>query len=206
MELNDIFKIVRDEIHNVVIATVNEFGLPEARVIDIMLYDSDGIYFITAKGKRFYDSLTDKKYIALSGFKGKDTMSSTAISISGNVKELGNNLLDRVFEENPYMAEIYPNEESRNALTVFKLYRGSVEYFDLSKKPIERYSFVFGQEKSEQHGYFINNNCISCGACINICPQSCIDICNGKAEIRQENCLHCGNCQRVCTVGAVERR
>ncbi len=206
MNLTDIFKMLCDDIHTVVVATVNERGLPETRVIDIMLCDESGVYFITAKGKRFYESLTDKKYIALSGYKGEDTMSSTAISLSGEVEELGGGLLDRVFEKNPYMAEIYPSEESRTALTVFKLCRGNIEYFDLSKKPIERYSFTFGQEQSERHGYFVNDSCIGCGTCTEICPQGCIDFCGGKAEIRRENCLHCGNCLTVCPAGAVERR
>ncbi len=206
MNLTDIFKILRDDIHTTVIATVDKHGLPEARVIDIMLYDESGIYFITAKGKKFYESLTEKKYIALSGFKGADTMSSTAISVSGDVEEIGGGLLDKVFEENPYMTQIYPNEESRRALTVFKLYRGNAEYFDLSKKPIERYSFTFGQKESERHGYFVNGSCIGCGKCADICPQKCIDISGGKAEISQKNCLHCGSCLTVCPAGAVERR
>lgn len=34
--------------------------------------------------------------------------------------------------------EIYPKVESMSALTVFQLYKGSGEWFDLSKKPIER--------------------------------------------------------------------
>lgn len=204
MTLTEIFKMLCDDIHTVVIATVDKQGLPEARVIDIMLYDSNGLYFITAKGKKFYESLTDKKYIALSGFKGSNTMSSTAISVAGNVEDLGSGLMDKVFKENPYMAKIYPSAESRRALTVFKLYRGTVEYFDLSKKPIERYSLVFGGECAEKHGYFINDRCISCGACKDICPQNCIDI-DCKALIRQENCLHCGNCLSVCPVSAVER-
>ena len=42
------------------------------------------------------------------------------------------------------MFEIYPTEESRKALTVFQIYEGSGEWFDLSKKPIERASFTFG--------------------------------------------------------------
>lgn len=205
MQINDIFKILKKDIHTVVIATTDKQGLPETRVIDIMLYDESGIYFLTARGKKFYDSLKDKKYIALSGVKGTDTMSSIAISVSGCVKELDGKYLEKVFAENPYMAEIYPTIESRTALTVFKLYSGRAEYFDLSKKPIERYSFSFGQTKAEQHGYFVNTKCISCKACLKVCPQNCIDM-NGTASIRQENCLHCGNCMNICPVYAVEKR
>lgn len=206
MQAYDVFKELRDEIHTTVFATANENGLPETRVIDIMLYDKDGLYFITARGKRFYEQLIKTQYASVSGFKGKDTLSSVAISINGVVKELGDNFLERVFEENPYMAEIYPTMESRKALTVFKLYKGRGEYFDLSKKPIERYSFSFGNEQNIRCGYYINKNCISCEKCLAVCPQSCIDIKSSGAAIRQENCLHCGNCMNICPAGAVERR
>ena len=103
------------------------------------------------------------------------------------------------------MFEIYPTEESRKALTVFQLYEGSGEWFDLSKKPIERDSFTFGGAEIRSSGYFVTDSCIGCGSCLSDCPQSCIEL-NGKAVIRQENCLHCGNCAEVCPVGAVIRR
>ena len=45
------------------------------------------------------------------------------------------------------MNEIYPTEKSRHALTVFQLYEGNGEWFDLSKKPIERISFTIGDRK-----------------------------------------------------------
>ncbi len=60
------------------------------------------------------------------------------------VRELGSDMLPLLFENNPYMFEIYSTEESRKALTVFQIYEGSGEWFDLSKKPIERDTFTFG--------------------------------------------------------------
>ena len=206
MNTVDVFRFLQKNIHTVVMATVNEYGLPETRVIDVMLYDNEGIYFLTAKGKRFYDSLIKNNYIAVSGFKGNDTLSSVAISVCGYVTELGDKLLDRIFTENPYMNEIYPTIQSRQALTVFKLCSGTGEYFDLSKKPIERYSFSFGNTESIQHGYFINNNCIACGKCADVCPQNCITVDEQQAVINSKNCLHCGNCLNICPANAVERK
>lgn len=206
MDLKTVFKFLKEDIHTAVFSTLDENGLPESRVIDVMLYDGGGIYFITAKGKRFYDSLVKNKYAAVSGFKERDTMSSVAVSLRGKVEELGDGLVGRVFEENPYMNEIYPSPKSRSALTVFKLYSGEGEYFDLSKKPIERFSFTFGGGNANEHGYFVGDGCILCGKCIEVCPQSCIELKDKKAEIKQENCLSCGNCMSVCPAGAVERR
>lgn len=53
-------------------------------------------------------------------------------------------MLPVLFEKNPYMEKIYPDEGSRSALTVFEIYEGNGEWFDLSKSPIERASFSFG--------------------------------------------------------------
>ena len=115
------------------------------------------------------------------------------------------------FNKNPYMHSIYPTEESMKALTVFQIYEGTGEWFDLSKKPIERASFTFGSEKAEQtgkkqEGYYITDACIGCGSCAAVCPQSCIITDSVPHVIEQEHCLHCGNCLEACPVGTVERR
>ena len=203
MTAKDYLEYIVQQIHSTVVATVDEDGLPVTCVIDMMYADENGLYFLTAKGKSFYKRLKDKGFIALSGKKGDDTMSCVAVSVRGRVKEIGSDMLSVLFEKNPYMYEIYPAEDSRNALAVFQLYEGSGEWFDLSKKPIERDSFSFGGAENKTSGYFVNETCIGCGACLNDCPQSCIDLNDGKAVIKQQNCLHCGNCAAVCPVGAV---
>ena len=86
---------------------------------------------------------------------------------------------------------------------VFCLYEGQGEWFDLSKKPIERFSFSFGGGHTEIDGYFITDDCIGCGKCLSVCPQSCIVLNGQKASIKQENCLHCGNCINICPMKAV---
>ncbi len=206
MKYTDYFAYLVNEIHTVIAATTDENGLPVTCAIDIMDFDENGLYFLTAKGKNFYQRLKSNQYIAFTGMKGEDTMSRVALSVRGIVKEVGAELLPRLFAKNPYMHEIYPTEQSRQALTVFQIFSGTGEWFDLSKKPIERASFAFGTANQSEQGYFIRENCISCGNCLSVCPQSCIDTSSVPAVIRQENCLHCGNCQKACPVNAVERR
>ena len=92
------------------------------------------------------------------------------------------------------------------ALTVFQVYEGIGEWFDLSKKPIERATFTFGGASQKPEGYFITDACIGCGSCAAVCPQSCIVTDSVPHVIEQEHCLHCGNCMEACPVGAVERR
>lgn len=199
-------KYLTQEIHTVVVATTDDGGLPVTCAIDMMDSDEGGLYFLTAKGKGFYSRLKKNGYMALTGMKGKDTMSCVAVSVRGKVYELGTELLPRLFEKNPYMNEIYPTEESRQALTVFNLYEGSGEWFDLSKKPIERASFTIGNKQEETRGYEITQTCIGCQTCQTVCPQACIDFSTVPAVIRQENCLHCGNCFSICPQKAVVGR
>ena len=206
MITSDYLKYIVTEIHRSIVATVNDEGMPVTCAIDMMDYDECSLYFLTAKGKAFYDRLKSRGYLAFTAVKGEDTMSSVAVSVRGKIREIGFEKIPELFKKNPYMNEIYPTEESRKALTVFQIYEGSGEWLDLSKKPIERASFSFGKAESAQSGYFINDNCISCGSCLDVCPQQCIDISKTPAVIRQENCLHCGNCLNICPVGAVDKR
>lgn len=206
MQTKTYLKILVDEIHSVVVATTDENGLPVTRVIDMMLYDEKGVYFLTAKGKAFYKQLSCKGYVSLSGLtEGKSSMVKKAISVSGSVHNIGSSKLDEIFEKNPYMAEIYESPESRTALEVFCLYKGKGEFFDLSTNPITRGSFAFGGNEVEIHGYSINNDCTECGKCVETCPTNCIDV-ESPYFINQEHCLHCGNCYSVCPDKAIIRK
>lgn len=207
MNTKEYLKILKEEIHSTVFATVDDNGLPQARVIDIMIVDDNSLYFTTAKGKEFYHQLMEKKYVAISGMTGGEgTMDKKAISLRGKVKNVGQELLDKVFDVNTYMCDIYPRKESRMALDVFQLYEGQGEYFDLATKPITRASFTLGEAEEIKGGYFVTDKCRGCKICYSKCPQKCIDISVKAVVIRQENCLHCGNCISVCPFGAVEKR
>ena len=194
------------EIHTTVVATVDDDGLPVTAAIDMMDSDGNSLFFLTAKGKSFYDRLKKRQFLALTAMKGEDTLSSVAVSIRGKVRELGFEKIPELFEKNPYMREIYPTEESMKALTVFQIYEGSGEWFDLSRKPIERASFTFGGVEETTEGYYITDACIGCKSCLEVCPQQCIITEEVPLVINQTNCLHCGNCLTVCPAGAVERR
>ena len=147
MEAVDYLAYISKVIHTTVVATVDDDGLPVTAAIDMMDSDENGLYFLTAKGKNFYDRLIKRGYLALTAMKGEDTMSSVAVSVQGKVRELGYEKIPELFEKNPYMREIYPTEESMHVLTVFQIYEGTGEYFDLSMKPIERASFVLAVRK-----------------------------------------------------------
>lgn len=194
-------KILVEDIHTTIVATIDQEGHPITRAIDMMLWDDKGVYFITARGKAFYKQLQEQKYISLSAVKDKK-----AISLSGWVRNIGNEKLDMIFEKNTYMKKIYP-DDTRSAIDVFHLYDAQGEFFDISDPShIIRGQISIGSNKRSVSGYFIEDKCIGCGKCLEVCPQRCIDISHIPAVIDQSHCLHCGRCLEICPVGAIEIR
>lgn len=201
MDRNDYLKLLVDDIHSTTVATIGADGHPQTRVIDMMLWDEQGVYFLTAKGKAFYSQLMEQGYIALSATKNK-----VSVSLRGNVRNIGSQKLDEIFEKNSYMQSIYPGD-TRSALEVFCLYEAQGEYFDISDPShIARDSFTIGLAKSAVQGYYVGDGCIGCKLCYSVCPQKCIDISRKPVSIDQHRCLHCGRCAEICPKQAIENR
>ena len=57
MTTQEILSILQKQIHSTVFATLDRHGLPQTCVIDLMLADEGGLYFLTALGKAFYERL-----------------------------------------------------------------------------------------------------------------------------------------------------
>ena len=139
MTKNDCLKLLVEEIHSATVATIGADGHPQTRVIDMMLWDEQGVYFLTARGKAFYAQLMEQGFIALSATKDK-----RSISLRGKVRNIGSEKLDEIFEKNAYMKSIYPGD-TRSALEVFCLYEAEGEYFDISDPAhVTRDSFTIG--------------------------------------------------------------
>lgn len=206
METKDYLAYVVSQIHTTIVATVDDDGLPVTAAIDMMDSDDDSLCFLTARGKGFYDRLVKRGFLAFTAMKGEDTLSSVAVSIRGRVRELGYGKIPELLEKNPYMYAIYPTEQARRALTAFQIYEGTGEWFDLSRKPIERATFSFGGAKRAREGFMITDACVGCGSCVAVCPQDCIRKDGIPYVIEQAHCLHCGNCLTECPAGAVEKR
>ena len=201
MTRNDYLKLLVEDIHSTAVATIGADGYPQTRVIDMMLWDGQGVYFLTARGKAFYAQLMEQGYIALSAAKDK-----VSISLRGKIRNIGSEKLDEIFEKNPYMQSIYPGD-TRSALEVFCLYEADGEYFDIRDPAhIVRDSFTVGKAAREAAGYYVGTGCTGCGACISVCPQRCIDISGTTAVIDRHRCLHCGRCAEVCPRQAIEKR
>ena len=188
---------LQKEIHSAAFATIAADGRPQVRIIDIMLSDEHSLYFLTANGKEFYRQLIEQQFVAVTGVKDQK-----AVSLRGKVRIADPVLLDEMFEQNPYMKEIYP-KDTRKALEAFQIYEGEGEFFDLTCKPVFREVFTLSGDAAHTLSYHITDACIGCGRCIAVCPQSCISSDIVPYRIAAEHCLHCGACKKACPSDAV---
>lgn len=185
-------------------ATVDSSGNPQVRNISAIHYETDAIYFFTARGKDFCKELLDTEKVQVLGY----TMYKEMIRLSGSVKpapaEEQRKWMDVIFSEQPYLSNVYPGD-TREIGIIFCIRDMTIEYFNLGVNPIFRESYTIGSGEIIPKGYEITDACIGCGKCVKVCPQGAID--KGKPSfIHQEHCLHCGNCFENCPVSAIQHR
>ena len=188
------------EVIDGVLSTVDKNGNSQSRIIDIMHIDEDTVYFLTARGKNVYDELINHPQMSYVSFKD-----NKSVRIEGIAKKLYNQKkwIDLMFDENPYMNNVYPGD-TRYILEPFKIVEGEMEFFDLTKKPIFRESFIIGDGEIRGKGFVITEKCIECGLCKMLCPQKVISD-GTHYVISQNNCLHCGICFENCPSKAIEK-
>ena len=167
MTKKDYLELLAENIHSTTIATIGADGHPQTRVIDIMLYDERGVYFLTAKGKAFYAQLMEQGYIALSATKDK-----ISLSLRGKIRNIGSEKLGEIFKKNTYMQSIYPGDTRSAAQETPGYYVGEgcigcklcysvcpQKCIDITKKPVV----------IDQH------HCLHCGRCAETCSKQVIE-------------------------------
>ena len=188
------------QIKSVSFATVRD-GKPENRIIDVMMVEDDKLYFLTARGKAFHKQLQDGLSVAISGM----TPDYLAVRVKGKITAVGRSWLDRVFEKNPMMNDLYPGEK-RDILDPFCLYSGVGETFDLGSHPPQRERFAFGDHQVSLPGYRINDACTACGICLEACPIKAVLLDDdGNYLIEASRCIECGRCFEHCPSNAIDK-
>ncbi|WP_080797990.1 4Fe-4S binding protein [Arabiibacter massiliensis] len=180
-------------------ATVDTAGHPRTRIVNVMLADDSGMYLVASKGKPFYRQMVETGEVALSAMCPE----CQSLKFLGKCRVVGKEWLDRIFDANPGLAEVYPGD-TRYILDAFHVYEGAGEWFDLLHHPISRETFAFGGTPEERPGFCITDACTGCGACLDTCPQQCIRE-GSPYVIEWEHCLQCGACFDTCPADAVER-
>lgn len=184
-------------------ATVDEDGAPQIRNISAIHYEGTTLYFLTARGKYFASQLKNDGRVQILGYtKYKETIRLSGVATEVSEEEQIK-WRDILYKEQPYLENVYPGE-TKNIDTMFKLENYSIEYFCLSTHPITREYFTVGNVEPKKKGYYIGNNCIGCGTCQSVCPQSVISE-GVPFVIDERHCLQCGNCAENCPVSAIER-
>ena len=47
------------------------------------------------------------------------------------------------------------------------------------------------------------DECISCGACVDACPEEALELGDGSTEVDEEKCIECGLCVGECPTDAL---
>ncbi|MPM38094.1 NAD(P)H-quinone oxidoreductase subunit I, chloroplastic [bioreactor metagenome] len=184
-------------------ATVDAEGNPQIRNISAIHYESDGMYFFTARGKNFCRELLENWKVQILGY----TRFKEMIRLSGKAvpapEEEQKKWMDAIFEEQPYLANVYPGKTKEIGI-IFCIRDMAIEYFNLSLNPIFRETYTIGDKRQAPKGYCITDACIGCGTCKDACPQQCI-MEGSPYRIQPEHCLHCGACFEACPAKAIVR-
>lgn len=85
-------------------ATVDAEGHPQARIINVMLAEDDGMYIVTSRGKPFYKQLVETGEIALAAM----CPDCQSLKFTGKLRVVDKSWVDKVFAQNPGMNESTP--------------------------------------------------------------------------------------------------
>lgn len=142
MKVQDVMKILEEDMKVAVFSTVDENNQPHARHINVGIANEDGVFFMTSPKTNFYQQLQKNPKIAITGFLEEDYVVQV-IRITGTVREMGKDKLNEVLKDNPYVERVYPEEAERQSVQVFQLYEGEGFYHSLSQG--HRYTFDIGK-------------------------------------------------------------
>lgn len=219
MTIPEIYELF-DKIGCCTFATING-EYPETRIAHFLVYDDEGIYFMTMNTKPFYRQLKETEKLSVCGMYA-DTAVKKAddgslefddgyfIRITGDVREV---TIDEIkAKNNPAFSYCIEDNERYPAMTAFVLYRakGEIYDYDFAKKnrdhKLERKRFSYGDFPTEKAGLTITNACISCGKCKKVCTFNAIYKGENQYHINGGRCDECGSCYRSCPVKAITHK
>lgn len=219
MTIKEIFEHF-DQIGCCTFATIDG-AYPETRIAHFLVYDDEGIYFMTMNTKPFYRQLTATGKVSVCGLYAKADVHATAdgglhfdpgyfIRITGDVREV---TMDEIrAKNNPAFSYCIEDHERYPSMIAFVLYRakGEIYDYDFDKEhrdhKLERERFSFGGMELEKAGLTITDKCIGCGKCAKSCSFAAIEQDGKQYRINGHRCDECGNCVINCPAGAIKHK
>ena len=216
MTIQEIFKHF-DKIGCCTFATVDG-DYPETRIAHFLVYDEEGLYFMTMNTKPFYKQLKKTGKVSVCGLSAKSTVEETAegnlvfdagyfIRLTGDVREV---TIEEIRAKNdPAFAYCIADQERYPAMTAFVIYRAKGEIFDYDFEKehrahkLERERFSYGVFPVTAPGLTITENCIGCGTCASVCTFDAIEAQGNQYRINGNRCDECGNCFISCPADAI---
>lgn len=218
--INDIFELF-DRIGCCTFATIDG-EYPETRIAHFLVYDEEGIYFMTMNTKPFYKQLKATGKVSVCGLAAATRVVTTEenllefdpgyfIRLTSDVREVTINEIKA--KNNPAFRYCIEDNERYPAMTAFVIYhaRGEVYDYDFDKihrsHKLERRRFAYGGMKYEPAGLTIlTDKCIGCGICQKGCSFNAIEPDGEKYRINPNRCDECGDCFTNCPAGAVRHK
>lgn len=217
MQIDEIFDAF-NKIGSLTLTTMNG-EYPSSRIVNLLTYSDDGLYFFTMSSKPMYKQLKETGKVALCGlcapseieWKDADSPYSAPgyfIRASGDVREF--TIEEAIQSKGPRFDYLISDNKRYPLTTGFCLYNfhGEIYDYDFEKEhrdhKLERVRFSFGAMEKEPVGLIIQENqCIACGMCKEACTFNAIYEHNGRYAINGNRCDECGNCYSVCPQYAI---
>ncbi|MCT4662571.1 MAG: 4Fe-4S binding protein [Tissierellales bacterium] len=218
MEIRNIFEKF-EENAAYTFATING-DYPETRIAHFLMYDDNGLYFQTMKVKPFYKQLKKTSKVSVCSLVSEqgavshdedglpDFAPGYFIKLSGDCKEIEIDELVSKAQKDKRFLPLVKDIQRYPTMTTFVVHSFSGEVFDydFEKKKrdhkIYRERFAFGGAEIIPSGFFIEDSCVGCGLCKNICSFNAI-VAGKKYFIDGNKCDECGMCYVICPKNSI---
>ena len=87
---------------------------------------------MTSPQTHFYKQLQENPNVAIAAFSHDDYLIQV-IRIEGKVREIGKEGLEEILAGNPFVKNVYPDDEQLASVQVFQLYEGKGFYHSLTQ-------------------------------------------------------------------------
>lgn len=143
MNLEEVMKILQEQMKVAVFATVDENNKPHARHAHIGVANEHGVFFMTHPRTNFYSQLMTNQNVAITAMS-EDGYLIQVIRIEGKIRKVDKAMLKELLKDNPYVKHVYPDASDRQGAQVFQLYQGEGFYHSLTQG--HRYMFKIDAE------------------------------------------------------------